>query len=75
MSPLELRLRERIDALLDDRDQLARALSAARVLSRARRHCVYCGHLTRTGATVPACIAHADLVALDPNYTDARLAA
>lgn len=74
MSPLELRLRERIDALLDERTSLKGMLAAARVRTRARRHCVYCGELTRTGALVPACIGHSDLVALDPIYTDARLA-
>jgi hypothetical protein len=70
VTPRELRLRERIDQLTDERDQ-ARARLEIRHLRRRRgnRRCHYCGDFS--GLSL-ACGSHRDLLGLDPYYADGR---
>jgi hypothetical protein len=68
----ETRLRERIDALVDDRQRLRVILAVANGRGRATRPCVYCGHRTQTSKVVPVCPSHADVFQLDPVYNDLR---
>ena len=66
--PLELRLRERIDTLTDERDrERARRLRLARrvaAMYQGQRRCVYCGHHCH-GLT---CADHRDLPRIDAFY-------
>lgn len=63
MSPRELRLRERIDVLLAERDRLRRELERRppRRRSVAGKRCAYCGEPSKRSV----CVAHEDLVELD----------
>lgn len=63
MTPLELRLRQRIDVLTDERDE-----ARARIPKRRRARCVYCGHKCKSQSVIPTCIAHCDLPEIDPLY-------
>lgn len=75
MSPRERRLRERID-VLTNRLHAAHERAALKRVSnggQAVRHCVYCGHRTRSSRVIPVCPGHTDLTSLDPLYTEARL--
>jgi hypothetical protein len=65
VSPLVLRLRQRIDVLSD---RLAAANARANGGGKAKRRCVYCGRECRS----LACVSHRDLLTLDPHYAEAR---
>ncbi len=62
MTARELRLRERIDTLTDERDDALRR-TRRRILGLG---CLYCGRKRARGCT--ACSDHRDLLALDPHY-------
>jgi len=76
MSPREKRLRERIDRQSDKIDRLERRIreGGSKRSGRATRRCVYCGRSTVSGAAVAACLAHHQLVSLDPHYSEAAYA-
>jgi hypothetical protein len=69
MTPRELRLRQRIDTLTDQRDRAQAQVRSAIKTGRLRlpHGCVYCGQGPSSGRP-RTCPQHRDLPAHDPHY-------
>lgn len=69
MTDRELRLRQRIDTLRDQRDHARQTLKTAIIAGRIRlpHGCIYCGHGPSIGSP-RTCSSHHDLPDLDPHY-------
>lgn len=69
MTARELRLRERIDLLTDERDEVIgqNERLRRRLAGKRMRQCAYCGAATPNRA----CASHSDLLRLDPNMAAA----
>lgn len=70
MTEREFRLRRRIDTLTDERDRALAYGNGARTKARPS-WCVYCGVPVMTRGWPTICFGHADLLKLDPFYSEA----